>query len=76
MNIYLHADNEIDKPKSFAQNSSMQGYGALWNLEVYREKQLSSTVHWTSTNYNYSYIAIKPLVLSSPKMQDLQERHI
>ena len=39
MNIYLHADNEIDKPQSFAQDSSMQGYGALWNLGVYGEKQ-------------------------------------
>ena len=29
-------------------------------------------VHWTSTNYDDNYIAIKPLVLNSPKMQDLQ----
>ena len=46
------------------------------NQGVYREKQLRLTVHWTRTNYDDNYIAIKPLVLNSPKMQDLQERNI
>ena len=43
---------------------------------VYREKQLRLTVHWTRTNYNDNYIAIKPLVPNSPKRQNLQGHHI
>ena len=38
--------------------------------EVYREKQLRLLVHWTRTNYNDNYIAIKALVLNSPKRKD------
>ena len=47
-----------------------------YNQGVYREKQLRLTAHWTRTNYDDNYIAIKPLVLNSPKMQYLQERKI
>ena len=46
------------------------------NQGVYREKQLRSKFHLTWPNYNDNYIAIKPLVLKSPKMQDLQERQV